>query len=137
MIVVYLLVATRLTGIATPPAEFVRQRSLAITSIQESNISEAVEDVVDETDATARIMGWMREISANGWTELDWFANVHEGSGLTLEKEHANTDGESEHELQYQKRTSPIVEVLDFDEDEDPNILRTGLGTMVSSFSAV
>ena len=134
IIVVYLLVATRLTGVPTPPTEFVRQRTLAITTIKESDVSEAVEEVADEADAAARIMSWMREISSNGWTELDWFANVREGSGLTLEHQNQDVDGEddSEDEIRAQKQTTSIVEGLDFDEDEDPSILRPGLGTMVS-----
>ena len=132
IIVVYLLVATRLTGIATPPEEFIRQRTLAIAAIKSSEIPEAVAEVADGTDAAARIMSWMREISSNHWTELDWFANVREGSGLGLSTKPVDGEEDSEDEIRYHKPSYSIVEGLDFDEDENPDVLRPGLGTMVS-----
>lgn len=133
IIVVYLLVATRLTGIATPPEEFIRQRNQAVAAIKGSEIPEAVAEVADGTDAAARIMSWMREISSNRWTELDWFANVRESSGLGLSTEPVDGEEDSEDEIRHHKPSSSMVEGLDLDEDESPDILRPGLGTMVSA----
>ena len=131
IIVVYLLVATRLTGVATPPEEFIRQRTLAIVAIRNSEVPEAVTEVTDDTRAAARIMSWMREISRNRWTELDWFANVREGSGLGLSTERIDREEDLEDDVRYQKQTNSIVEGLDLEEDESPDVLRPGLGTMV------
>ena len=132
IIVVYLLVRTRLNGVSTPPEEFIRQRSLAIDAIQASGIKEAVAEVSDGSEVVPRIMSWMREISSNGWTELDWFANVREGSGLSVDAGDAAADDVSGDERGDLLKTNSIVKHLDFEEDEDPNVLRPGLGTMVS-----
>lgn len=133
VIMVYLLVSTRLSGASIPPEEFVRQRTLAVETIRSSGIDEAVKEVADGSDVVARIMGWGREISSNGWAELDWFANVPEGAGLSLdegreERDEAPEDGEDD-----VRPSTSIVKHLDFDEDEDQSILRPGLGTMVCS----
>ena len=131
VIVVYLLVSTRLSGAPMPPEEFVRLRTVAIEIIRSSGVDEAVEEVSEEAAVVAHVTSWMREVSSNGWAELDWFANVPEGSGLSLDGGSGNTDdsaGDGDCDWQ---QTSSIFKHLDVDEAEDENVLRPGLGTMV------
>ena len=136
VIMVYLLVSTRLTGAHIPPEEFVRQRTLAVETIRDSGIEQALKEVSEESDVVAQIMGWGREISSNGWAELDWFENVPEGTGLGLgggmQQAEEGSEGDDENLLP----STSIVKHLEFDEGEDPNILRPGLGTMVSNVDA-
>ena len=135
IIVVFLLVITRLTGNEMPAAEFTRLRGLAIASIGECGISEAVGEVADTENVVARVGTWMRDIGAKGWTELDWFANVGEGSGLGIAELEPGEDGEDDvdDDEPVYRGASPIVGRLDLSlNDEDVNVLRPGLGTMVS-----
>ena len=131
VIVVYLLVSTRLSGAPMPPEEFVRLRTLAIETLRGSGVGEAVEQVSEESAVVGHITSWMREVSSNGWAELDWFANVPEGGGVSLDGGSENVDdsaGDGDYEWRH---TSSIFKYLDVDEAEDENVLRPGLGTMV------
>ncbi|KAG7005076.1 hypothetical protein G7Y79_00022g052970 [Physcia stellaris] len=133
IIVVYLLVVTRLTGNEMPAREFTRLRGLAIASIKDSNITEAVEEVADSDHVILSIAGWMRDIGVKGWTELDWFANVGEGTGLGLAEAVSDDEGnDSEIEKAGHRGTNSIAERVDLDlDDEDLSILKPGLGTMM------
>ena len=140
IIVVYLLVITRLNGTEMPAQEFTRLRGLAIAAIRESGIKESIDEVVDSDKVVAYVQSWMREVGSKGWTELDWFANVTEGSGLgTLKPDAEETveidlddDSGNDH------GANSIVGTMNADfDDEDMSILRPGLGTMVKSPSAV
>lgn len=135
IVVVYLFVCTRLTGISTTAEQFIRQRTLAIESFQSSGISEAVEEVSDGSGIVTRIAHWMREISSSGWIELDWFTNIPEGRGLSLGARavEGEVSGDEGGDL---LQTRSIVNQFDFDEEEDPDILRPGLGTMVSGIQS-
>lgn len=135
IIVVYLLVVTRLTGNEMPAREFTRLRGLAIASLRDSRITETVEEVADSDHVIRCVGSWMKDIGVKGWTELDWFANVGEGSGLGIVEALSDNDEEddSENEEAGHRGTNSIVERVDLDlDDEDPSILRPGLGTMVS-----
>ena len=132
VIVVYLLVSTRLSGASMPPEEFVRLRTLAITTIRSSGVDEAIEEVSDEAAVVAHVTSWMREVSSNGWAELDWFANVPEGGGLSLDGGSENVDDSAGDRNCDWRQTSSIFKFSDVDEAEDENVLRPGLGTMVS-----
>jgi len=131
VIAVYVLVYTRLSGVSMTPEEFIRQRTAAIEAIQGSGLQEAVDEASDTSDVAARVNTWMREVSSNGWTELDWFANVPEGCGLSLETRAAGADKVSGDECEDLLHSSSIVERLEIDDDEVHNVLRPGLGTMV------
>jgi len=131
VIAVYVLVYTRLSGVSMTPENFIRQRTAAIEAIQGSGIQEAIEEASDGSDVAARVNNWMREVSSNEWTELDWFANVPEGCGLSLDTGPARADDVSGDEREDLPHRSSIVELLEVDDDGDQNILRPGLGTMV------
>ena len=135
IIVVYLLVITRLTGSETPTHEFTRLRGLAIAAMRESGTKESIEEVADSDKVVACVQSWMREVGSKGWTELDWFANVIEGGGLDTREPDAEEAVESDRDGdgRNDRGADSIVGMMNvpFD-DEDVNILRPGLGTMVS-----
>jgi len=131
VIAVYVLVYTRLSGVSMTPEEFIRQRAAGIEAIQGSGMQEAIDEASNGSDVAARVNIWMREVSSKGWTELDWFANVPEGCGLSLDTGPAGTGGVSGDEREDLLHSSSIVERLEVDDDEDYNVLRPGLGTMV------
>jgi len=131
VIAVYVLVYTRLSGVSMTPGEFIRQRTVAIEAIQGSGMQEAIDEASDGTDVVARVNSWMREVSSKGWTELDWFANVPEGCGLSLDTGCAGVDELSGDEREDMLHSSSIVERLEVYDDEDYKVLRPGLGTMV------
>jgi len=131
VIAVYVLVYTRLSGVSMTPENFIRQRTTAIQAIRGSGIQEAIDEASTGSDVAARVNSWMREVSSNGWTDLDWFANVPEGCGLSLDTGLAGADEVSGDEREHLRPSSSIVELLEVDDDEDQNILRPGLGTMV------
>ena len=138
IIVVYLLVVTRLTGNEMPAREFTRLRGLAIASIKDSKITEAAEEVADSDHVILSVGGWMKDIGVKGWTELDWFANVGEGTGLGMaEAVSDDEENDSENEKAGRRGTNFITERVDLNcDDEDLSILKPGLGTMVSSSRA-
>lgn len=131
VIAVYVLVYTRLSGVSMTPEEFIRQRTAAIEAIQGCGIQEAIDEASDGSDVVARVNSWMREVSSKGWTELDWFANVPEGCGLSLDTGPAKLDEVSGDEREDLLHSSSVVERLEVYDDEDYNVLRPGLGTMV------
>jgi len=131
VIAVYVLVYTRLSGVSMTPEEFIRQRTAAIEAIQGSGFKEAIDEASNGSDVAAHVNSWMREVSSKGWTELDWFANVPEGCGLSLDTGPAGADEVSGDEREDLLHSSSIVERLEVDDDEDYNVLRPGLGTMV------
>lgn len=131
VIAVYVLVYTRLSGVPMTPQEFIRQRTAAIHAIQGSGIQEAIDEASNGSDITTCVNNWMREVSGNGWIELDWFANVSEGCGLSLDAGPGDADGLSGDDREDLLHSSSIVERLEVDDDENYNILRPGLGTMV------
>ena len=131
VIVVYLLVGTRLSGAPMPPEEFVRLRTLAIETIRGSGVGKAVEEVSEEASVVAHVTSWMREVSSNSWAELDWFANVPEGGGLSLDGGGENSDGSVGDGDSDWRHTNSMFKHLDVEEAEDETILRPGLGTMV------
>lgn len=131
VIAVYVLVYTRLSGVSMTPEEFIRQRTAAIEAIQGCGIQGAIDEASDGSDVVARVNSWMREVSSKGWTELNWFANVPEGCGLGLGTGPAGVDEVSGDEREDLLHSSSIVERLEVDDNEDYDVLRPGLGTMV------
>ncbi|KAL8785197.1 MAG: hypothetical protein Q9195_008730 [Heterodermia aff. obscurata] len=134
IIVVYLLVITRLNGSEMSAQEFTRLRGLAITAIRESGIKETIDEVADSDKVVACVQSWMREIGSKGWTELDWFANVIEGGGLgTLEPDAEEiVESDPDDEAGNDQVANSIFGTMNaHSDDEDMNILRPGLGTMM------
>lgn len=138
IIVIYLLVVTRLSGKEMLAEEFIRLRGLAITLIHDSGIPEASEEVADSDEVVTRVVNWMRDIGAQGWTELDWFTNVGEGAGLRVDESQAMDGAKAGSEVDDVNSRSPdsLQAVghmnLLFDDGEE-YVLRPGLGTMVRS----
>ena len=117
-----------------PAEEFIRLRGLAITSIHDSGIPEASKEVADSDEVVTGVVKWMRDIGAQGWTELDWFANVGEGTGLGIDEPQAMDearDGSEVEDANLGSSHSLVGHVDLVSDDEDANVLRPGLGTMV------
>lgn len=128
IIAVYFIVTTRLAGVGTPPNEYSRQKGEALAIIKAGGDSAELEDLGDADVDTC-----MREIRDRGWTLLDWFANIREGTGLgaggTEDDEGEASQDEAE-KLPVQLQSSKgDVDVQDMDKD----YLQAGLGTMVCS----
>ena len=118
-----------------PAQEFTRLRGSAIAAMRESGTKEVVEEVADSDKVVACVQSWMREVGSKGWTELDWFANVIQGGGLGILDPDAEEAPESDLDEDggNDRGAESIGGMINvpFD-DEDMNILRPGLGTMVS-----
>ncbi|MCJ1275864.1 hypothetical protein MMC21_003668 [Puttea exsequens] len=82
IVAIYILVATRLIGVETKPAEYRQRRRLALEALTEA-IPGEMEQAFDDSDVNKA----MRKIDSQRWAEMDWFSNVPEGSGLCLEVE--------------------------------------------------
>ena len=137
IIVVTLLVITRLSGEKMAAEEFIRLRGLAIIGLRNSGVKEVDQEVADDDKVTECVANWMREIGVKGWTELDWFDNVGEGTGLDIASHDArkrilgNNVGAEDDEIDDPKTISILENVASTKGDEDDNHLRSGLGTMV------
>lgn len=128
VVAVYILVRTRLSGVETDPKDYTTQRDKAVAAMSElrEDHDPLIELELSDVDS------WMREIGQGRWTEMDWFENIGEGTGLAVNKPRAASNDTS----------------LDSDVDEDDNLLlgrhkpakytaekpylQPGLGTMVS-----
>ncbi|KAH0545543.1 hypothetical protein FGG08_000374 [Glutinoglossum americanum] len=81
IIAVYFFVTTRLSNRETTGSEYVRQRKAAMATM---DANPRVWDS-DEHFETKDVDAWLKEISDRGWLRLDWFNDVPEGAGLSLE----------------------------------------------------
>lgn len=123
-VILYILVLTRLTGVETEPAEYLRRKEIGLAALQEAMAKRNVELDCDQTD----IDDCMRQVSKYRWTDMDWFRNVDVGSGLGGEDdEEEDVDDDDGDEK------GPIFPVqsegLNGMEEED--YLQAGLGTMM------
>ncbi|KAL8731590.1 MAG: hypothetical protein Q9166_003278 [cf. Caloplaca sp. 2 TL-2023] len=80
IVAVYILVRTRLLGVETDPIAYPAQRDKALTVLGQLRKGEAATLATD----SASVNDWMRAIRRGCWAELDWFANVSQGAGLSL-----------------------------------------------------
>ncbi|KAL8903096.1 MAG: hypothetical protein Q9207_004145 [Kuettlingeria erythrocarpa] len=127
VIAVYVLARNRLLGVETDSERYPVQRDEALMVMSELRSDDEPSVHLDSTSVDS----WMREISNNRWTDMDWFENIGEGAGLAIDPIRTESDdglGRS-----------------DFDEDEDLVIgrnesnrykaerpfLQPGLGTMM------
>lgn len=155
IVAVGLIVFTCLSGKSTPPAEYARQKILGLDSLKGyfsqsvpapggAGREELLKTVGDgdglSFDNPADVDEWLREIRDRGWTRLDWFKNVGQGTGLTVgdggedengdqdkdeEGAHSVGDEENEEEDSWTVRRG-------FEEGvEEGEYLQAGLGTMV------
>ena len=133
IVAIYILVATRLIGVETKPAEYRQRRRLALEALTEA-IPGEMEQAFDDSDVNKA----MRKIDSQRWAEMDWFSNVPEGSGLCLEVEMdevssqgAAKDGEDEED------EGPLLPGLRRasrrQDDLVDRYLQAGLGTMACS----
>ncbi|KAL8974118.1 MAG: hypothetical protein Q9197_001631 [Variospora fuerteventurae] len=128
IISVYILVRIRLVGVGTDPNDYSVQRDDAVAAMTELRKDEKPSVVVDSSNVDA----WMRQINKGCWTEMDWFENIGEGTGLGLEALPRGTDGDDSDSGDVDEEEDPILARHRYDElaSEKP-FLQPGLGTMV------
>ncbi|KAL8943027.1 MAG: hypothetical protein Q9216_001315 [Gyalolechia sp. 2 TL-2023] len=124
---VYILVCTKLSGEETDSNGYSAQRDGALAILRELRSDGESEVVLDP----ASVDEWMREMKRGNWLEMDWFENIVQGAGLSMNKD--------------QDRTSNASEDSSIDGDSDFHIskhrsdvyssgktfLQPGLGTMM------
>lgn len=129
IVAVYILVRTRLSGVETDLNGYSAQRDKAMAILRELRSDGESLIVLDP----ASVDEWMRETKRGKWLEMDWFENIEQGAGLSIDNA--------------QDRTRDSSEDIDIDGDDDflvskhrPNVytawesfLQPGLGTMVGS----
>ena len=130
IIAIFLLVKTRLTGVRTQPAEYAKQRSLALEVLKEFAGEDTEQDKVDGADVDE----CTKQFRDQKWLEMDWFGNIPIGIGLDLAdgSEEAVEDrfdlNEAEEELLLPSKKFRIGGNKSLAQD----YLQAGLGTMVS-----
>lgn len=129
MVAVYLFVTTRLSGVEITPGEYSQVRGTALEMLNSIDAGQADIEVVDGGDVDE----WLREIRDRGWTSLDWFENVGEGTGLGLDGIRV-ANGASEDDLGSEQEKMPMKQSLISLDRSKKNTLQAGLGTMVSIF---
>lgn len=127
MVAVYLFVSTRLSGVEITPGEYSQVRGTALEILNRIDAGEADKEVVDGEDVDE----WLREIRDRGWTSLDWFENVGEGTGLGLEGIGV-ANGSPEADSGSEQEKVPMRQSLISLDRSKKNTLQAGLGTMVS-----
>lgn len=127
MVAVYLFVSTRLSGVEITPGEYSQVRGRALEILNSIDAGQAEREVVDGEDVDE----WLREIRDRGWTSLDWFENVGEGTGLGLDEIRV-ANGASEDDLGSEQEKMQMKQNLISLDRSKKNTLQAGLGTMVS-----
>ncbi|KAL8769508.1 MAG: hypothetical protein Q9209_004569 [Squamulea sp. 1 TL-2023] len=127
IVVVYMYVRTRLSGMQMDPSAYPGQRDEALTILSQLRHGGETLTAIDP----ANVNEWMGEIGRGCWTELDWFANVGEGAGLGLDdasSDHTNNsdrgDLDEDEALAYLKRETYAY-------GSEKPFLQPGLGTMM------
>lgn len=125
---VYILVHTRLVGRETSGKEYVALRRGVLAAFKALRGDEEVCAKVEAAgggwegweDVTGKdVDGWVMQLSARGWVDLDWFGNIESGAGVERPEAQEEImedgeDGEGEEE-----------------EDGDEEEAVMGLGTMI------
>lgn len=127
MVAVYLFVITRLSGVEITPGEYSQVTSAALKILDSAEVGKAQTEDVNGED----VGEWLREIRDRGWTSLDWFENIGEGTGLDLDGSKV-VDGASEDDLGSEQEKLPVAQGLISLDRSKKNTLQAGLGTMVS-----
>ena len=125
VIAIFLLVKTRLSGLQTGASEYQRQVELSALTLEE------VSKPADEKNAAkADVDSCLKSIRDRHWTQLDWFTNVPQKTGLGDRDMEVESENASDLEADYEKSQSVHRSMVEhFDEDAD--YLQPGLGTMV------
>ncbi|KAI9840830.1 MAG: hypothetical protein M1838_003889 [Thelocarpon superellum] len=104
LIAVYSYVSAKLRDEQATAREFTRLRQEAMQILRDYDRSSEYEAIT-----AADVDAWMREIYDRGWTRLDWFENIDEGSGLALPArlDATNDSGDDEEDgIRKRRRTS-------------------------------
>ncbi|KAL8782398.1 MAG: hypothetical protein Q9213_005401 [Squamulea squamosa] len=127
IVVVYMFVRTRLSGMQMDPSAFPEQRDRALTVLSQLRDGGETLTAIDPTN----VDDWMSDIVRGRWTELDWFANIGEGAGLGLDDSrsvHVNEsdsgDLDEDERVVHGKRET-------YGHGSEKPYLQPGLGTMV------
>ena len=125
IIVVFIFVTTRLTGVETDPHEFDRRREKALETIKI-----ALQRISESTSCSGEdVARCMREAREHQWVNMDWFSNVKVGSGL--DRDAASVSDEDVEDLEEDSvmifAMRHAVEPATFSEE----YLQPGLGTML------
>ncbi|KAL8943917.1 MAG: hypothetical protein Q9211_000801 [Gyalolechia sp. 1 TL-2023] len=127
IVAVYILVRTKLSGEQMDSYGYSAQRDRALAILRELRSDGKSVLVLDPPS----VEEWMKETKRGKWLEMDWFGNIEQGAGLSIDKA--------------QDRTSNASEDSDIDGDDDvlvskhrfdvytagKTFLQPGLGTMV------
>lgn len=125
IIIVFLLVTTRLAGVATPPTEYLRRKDLALAILKEE-ATEAEETQNVDVDAC------MREVKDQHWLEMDWFENIQVGAGVGIDDGEEDEDSASDDEEAGEGQFLPGIKRGSWNPDlSDGDYLQAGLGTMM------
>ncbi|KAL8848182.1 MAG: hypothetical protein Q9221_006790 [Calogaya cf. arnoldii] len=92
IVAVYTLVRTRLSGVILESSDWMKQRDIALTALNQLRDGEETSTAIDPKS----VMDWMQEIKRSRWTDLDWFANIREGAGLGLDDPEATHVNDSD-----------------------------------------
>ncbi len=141
IVAVSLIVYTCLSGKSTPPAEYARQKTIGLAALRgvvppallatRGSAQSEHNDSNDGCNTPADVDGWLREIRDGGWTQLDWFKNVGQGTGLKVGEggeDEEDPHGDENHE--HEENSWTLRKGLE-DDGEEQEYLQPGLGTMV------
>ena len=130
IIAVFLLVTTRLAGIKTQPAEYVRQKNAALQILRDAGRGNNERRQVHEADVD-RCTNLFRD---KRWTQMDWFGNVPVGAGVgnSSGSEEIVDDGASGFD-EAEEQLLPLQMDAGRMDAATSDYLQAGLGTMVSA----
>ena len=128
IIAVYLLVTTRLSGVETSVEDYNRIKSAALRTLNTIDAGKTVREEIAGKDVDE----WLWEIRDRGWTGLDWFANIGEGTGLDVDGLRGDNEA-SEDGTESEQGRMPVKQSLIGLDKSKKNTLQAGLGTMVGS----
>lgn len=134
IIVVFILVTTRLTGVETKPEEFLQLRERAMNEVRSALSDRSIPVSCELGD----IDECMRQVGEYNWTDMDWFNNIDVGSGVGTNEGHLSEDDqavqreEGDNEEGHRILPLQMQTVDDLEDDDDPGYLQPGLGTMMN-----
>lgn len=151
IVAVGLLVCACLSGKTTSPAEYARQKILGLDSLRgrfppadavavRTRQEEEMKDDDNSFDNPAHVDAWLREIRDQRLTEMDWFKNVGQGTGLNVTNGGEDEDGEEGHQKGNEEEADEGLWTARRrleDGEEGKEYLQAGLGTMVGAIILV
>ncbi|KAI4111728.1 MAG: hypothetical protein LQ338_008347, partial [Usnochroma carphineum] len=127
IIAVYIIVRIRLLGLETDLKGYCAQRDKALTIMSELRSSEGLSTEYETTN----VDNWTREMKRGRWTEMDWFENIGEGTGLEVNGAQAVTDDNSGNSDIDDDENSVLGRRRPDEYTADNSFLQPGLGTMM------